>query len=291
MKLGIFHFELLYNVLQEMHFLYNEEEMAETVLAKISQALDAEAGTVFRMQPDGQSLYPLASHGVSKENLRRLSFRIGQGVVGWVAQYMQPVKVDKPDSDPRFFGSVDTNVGFKTRSIIACPIIVRNELIGVIEFLNRRTGPFVLQDLELVSMVGRQVGIAMINARVIMERDKLLAFQEAVVGSLGAGLIVVDPSLKITEANRRSQEILEMMDKKLEGEIAAAALSPFPDLAKALEQTSASQEPLRRQETSVTVHGQIKKIGFSTVPVTAKTGDRLGAALLFQDISAYQPQK
>ncbi len=286
MKLGLFHFELLYNVLQEMHFLYNEEEMAETVLTKISEALNAEAGTIFRTEEEGR-LYPLASYGVSKENLRKLTFKTGVGVVGWVAQYMQPVKVDRPDADPRFFGSADTQSGFKTRNIVAAPILVRNELIGVIEFLNRRGGPFVVQDLELISMVGRQVGIAMINARVVTERDNLVAFQEAVMGSLSAGLLVTDAQGKITRANDRAAEILGTGRDKLEGKAGDESLSFCAPLLKALEDTAQTGQPKAREEISLTVQGKEKKIGFSTVPVASKAGGKLGVAVLFQDITSF----
>lgn len=284
MKLGMFHFELLYNVLQEMHFLYIEEEMASTVLSKISQALDAEAGTIFRAEKNG-TLYPLASYGVDVETLRKLTFRSGHGVVGWVAQYGQPVKVDKPQADPRFFGMSDSQSGFKTRCIIAAPIIVREELIGVIEFLNRRSGPFVLQDMELISMVGRQVGIAMINARVIKERDDLLAFQEAVVGSLTAGLVVINPQKQIIKYNRRALEILGISGPPPVGQDLGAIIPFAPGLVGALEETISSSQGKTRQECMVAVQGAEKRIGYSTVPVVAKNGDVQGAALLFQDIS------
>jgi PAS domain-containing protein len=287
MKMGIFHFELLYNVLQEMHFLYDEEEMAETVLTKISQALDAEAGTIFRYEKDG-TLYPLAAYGVSTENLRKLIFKSGTGVVGWVAQYVQPVKVDKPEADPRFFGGADNTSGFKTRNIIAAPIIVRNELIGVIEFLNRRGGPFVLQDMELISMVGRQVGIAMINARVIRERDSLLAFQDAVMGGLTAGLLVGDAQNNTLKFNRRGMDILGWNPRDpFEGKTVAEVLSVAPALARALEETLASGQPVKRQETVAKIQNHDCRLGYSTTPVNSKNGDKLGVALLFQDITAF----
>ncbi|HOW28471.1 MAG TPA: GAF domain-containing protein [Elusimicrobiota bacterium] len=284
MKLGIFHFELLYNVLQDMHFLYNEEEMATLVLARIVEALNAEAGTVFRFEPDG-SLYPLASYGTPVDQLRKQTFKTGVGVVGWVSQYMQPVKVDKPEADPRFYGSVDNTSGFKTRSIIAAPIIVRNQPIGIIEFLNRKDGPFVIQDLELISMIGRQVGIAMINSRVIQERDNLLAFEEAVVGSLTAGLLVVDSQGKIIKMNNRAVEILSLKTQKTMGEKVGELLSFCPPIVKAIEVTSSSKQPRTRQETIVQINGNEMVIGYSVIPVIGKAGENLGVALLFQDIT------
>ncbi len=47
MKLGIFHFQVLYNVLDNIHFIYDEDELANNVLKRVSEALNAEAGTIF----------------------------------------------------------------------------------------------------------------------------------------------------------------------------------------------------------------------------------------------------
>lgn len=171
MKLGIFHFQVLYNVLENIHFIYDENELAETVLSTVSQALNAEAGSIFTLLEDG-SIFPLASYGAPVEKLREKKFEMGQGVVGWVAQYTQPLKIDKPQQDSRFTGNVDVHTGFKTRSIIAAPIMSKGKCIGIIEFLNRKDGSFAVPDLELVSMVGREVGIAFENARLIQGLEK-----------------------------------------------------------------------------------------------------------------------
>jgi GAF domain-containing protein len=182
MKLGLFHFQLLYNVLENIHFIYDEGELAEVVLEKVGEALNAGAGTVFRIEEDG-TIVPLASQGVSLETLRRTEFRVGKGVAGWVAKYVQPVKVDDPKKDSRFSLAVDKETGFKTRSIVAAPILAKGRAIGVIEFLNRRDGAFTVPDLELIYMIGREVGIAFENALLVRELRRSRAFLESMVAA------------------------------------------------------------------------------------------------------------
>jgi putative methionine-R-sulfoxide reductase with GAF domain len=204
MKLGLFHFQLLYNVLENIHFIYDEGELAEVVLEKVGEALNAGAGTVFRIEEDG-TIVPLASQGVSLETLRRTEFRVGKGVAGWVAKYVQPVKVDDPKKDSRFSLAVDKETGFKTRSIVAAPILAKGRAIGVIEFLNRRDGAFTVPDLELISMIGREVGIAFENALLVRELRRSRAFLESMVDSLSAGLIVLDADGRVIEFNPRGR--------------------------------------------------------------------------------------
>ena len=102
MKLGLFHFQVLYTILENIHYIYDEHQLSEVVLDNISHALNAEGGTIFRLSDDGNVLEPLAAYGASTDDLKRHSFQKGRGVVGWVAQYNQPVKVDNPRGDPRF---------------------------------------------------------------------------------------------------------------------------------------------------------------------------------------------
>jgi signal transduction histidine kinase len=90
---------------------------------------------------------------------------MGEGIAGRVAQEGKPVLVPDVDKDKRFSPRVDKHTGFKTRSIVCVPIKHKGRLIGVLQVLNKRTGPFDEGDLELLTVVSNQVGIAMENAR------------------------------------------------------------------------------------------------------------------------------
>ncbi|MEK6543727.1 MAG: GAF domain-containing protein [Elusimicrobiota bacterium] len=287
MRLGLFHFQLLYQVLESIHYIYEEHELANTVLKSISTALNAEGGTIFKLMPD-QSLYPLASYGAPIEKLREAKFAVGQGVVGWVAEHAQPVKVDRPGQDTRFLGMIDSSTGFKTRTILAAPIIAKGKTIGVIEFLNRKEGPFNIPDLELVSMVGREVGIAFENVNLIKGLNDARQFLEAVANSLSAGLVVSDQQGRLLKVNPRGLEILGL--DKDESVWVAQPLGRFfasaPGLMKIIKGVIDDGAPVVRQETVITIDGKNRTIGYSGVPVNAKTGERLGSALLYQDITS-----
>lgn len=283
MKLGLFHFQLLYNVLENIHFIYDEAQLAEVVLDKVAGALNAAAGTVFRVEPGG-AIIPLASSGVPLEALRRAELRVGKGVAGWVAQYVQPVKVDDPRKDERFLGQVDKETGFKTRSIAAAPILARGRAIGVIEFLNRRDGPFTVPDLELVSMIGREVGIAFENAALIKELRRSRAFLESVMDSLSAGLLVLDAEGRVIELNPRAQSILGLSWRPGDPPRRAdEVLAPHPEMLAAARKAADSAGAIDRREMRVKAGGRL--LGWSGVPIKSKGGPRLGTALLFQDIT------
>jgi transcriptional regulator with GAF, ATPase, and Fis domain len=285
MKLGLFHFQLLYNVLENIHFIYDEEELADTVLTKISETLNAEAGTIFRIDIDG-TITPLAAYGASIDQLKKTEFQVGKGVVGWVAQYVQPVKVDDPKKDARFMGQADRTTGFQTRSIVAAPILAKGKAIGVIEFLNRRDGAFTVPDLELISMIGREVGIAFENVSLFRKLTNSQAFLESMMNSLSAGLVVCDPDDRVIELNPRAMDILGAKWAPTEPpRPAAEVLAACPDMLGVLAKASASAKPLNRQELMLSSAKGKLRVGWSGVPIIGKNGRRLGTAVLFQDIT------
>jgi len=288
LKLGLFHFQLLYQVLERIHYIYEEEALANSVLQSISSALNAEGGTVFRRNGDG-TLFPLASYGVPIEKLRDLRFDSKKGVVGWVIRHEQPVKVDDPQSDNRFGGFIDVRTGFKTRSILAAPILAKGKIIGVIEFLNRKDGPFAIPDLELVSMVGREVGIAFENATLVHELTKTRAFLNSLTDSFSAGIIAIDKKGKILRINPSALKILQVpgTHENWTGKPARMLFERYPGFMSAAKAVIASTEPLQRQSVNLTIKRQQRTIGYSGVPVKDPKGNRIASAILFQDITSY----
>lgn len=285
MALGLAHYEVLYNVLENIHFIYDEYELASVLLAKVSPVLNAGAGSIFKMRKDG-TLEPLSAYGTQLDTLRKLNLRVGQGVLGWVAQYGQPVKVDDPKSDSRFNGEVDHRTGFKTTSIVAAPIVSRGKIVGVIEFLNRKGGPFAIQDLELISMIGREIGIAFENVTLVRKIESGRAFLESVLESLSAGLIVTNPDGDIVEINPRAQAILKLKWKTADAPRSASEVlhdrRPMLDI---VHQAVADEAPLSRQERTMELGGKKRRVGFSTAPIRSKDGRRMGSTVLFQDLT------
>lgn len=288
MKLGLFHFQLLYQILEQIHYLYEEDELAKAVLQGISTALTAEAGTLFKLNPDG-TLYPLDAYGVSLERLRSGPFQAKRGVAGWVVEHGQPVKVDKPSNDQRFSGGIDAITGFKTQSILAAPILTKGKVVGVIEFLNKLEGAFTVPDLELVSMIGREIGIAFENISLFRDLKRTQALLDATTSSLTAGMLIVDSEFRLLKINPTGLKILELTvaEPALAGKPVSQILAAHVPLMAAVEQAVRATQPLRRQELRLTLKRGERTIGYSAMPVTEPGGTRLGTALLFQDITDY----
>ena len=95
----------------------------------------------------------------------------GRGLVGEVAATGTPVIVNDAGSDPRWGGELNAGE-FHTRTVLAVPLITQNNVIGVLEVLNKQGGAtFSQDDLDLLTAFAGQAAVAIENARLFQLTD------------------------------------------------------------------------------------------------------------------------
>ncbi len=86
-------------------------------------------------------------------------------IAGWVAANRQPLILNDVVGDSRFSDQVQNKTGYITKTMIAVPLSVRNDCIGVIELINKAGGRnFNEHDFEVLNMLCNQAAIAYENA-------------------------------------------------------------------------------------------------------------------------------
>lgn len=80
-----------------------------------------------------------------------ITFRRGEGVVGWVADHNEVARIDDVRGDPRFVPAVKQ--GFEIGSIIALPLPSATEVVGVLAVTAPEAGAFQDADEMLVRLL------------------------------------------------------------------------------------------------------------------------------------------
>ena len=93
-----------------------------------------------------------------------------QGITGWVAHTGQPALVPDVTQDTHYVWLQ----GSETRSELIVPIKVKGRTIGVLDIQSRQVNDFDKADLELMQSLAGQTGIAIENARLFAETQRLL---------------------------------------------------------------------------------------------------------------------
>ena len=211
------------------------QEALSNALMSVEQSLNAEVSSIFEVDRVKGELFFSLARGPGSERLKGLRLKIGEGIAGWVALTERPLVCADPYRDDRFSRQFDAESGFKTRSILCVPLKSRDRLVGVLEVLNKRDARgFTEADLEVLTMLGNMIGLALDNARLYsrlkeklsltMEElkaaeDKLLQTERlAALGKLSKGVAheVRNPVLIIGGFARRLQKRLSTDDSAQE---------------------------------------------------------------------------
>lgn len=163
----------------------NLDPLLKNVLRSAVKVVDATAGSLLLLDPSTDELTFEVIEGGGGEALEKRRIRRDQGIAGWVATHCEPVMVEDATQDARFYPGIDRFSSFKTHSILCVPLMLKRELIGVLQVLNKRSGqPFDRPDLDIMTIFASQSAAAIQNARlyekVREERDRILMVEEDV---------------------------------------------------------------------------------------------------------------
>jgi GAF domain-containing protein len=113
-------------------------EILDDVLARYLEAINARDGSLLVLDENtGELIFVLVKGEVPKRELLWRRVPRGYGIAGWVVQNSTATVVNNTEWDGRFFDWIDDEFKFKTKSVLAVPIMGGGEVIGVIEALNK----------------------------------------------------------------------------------------------------------------------------------------------------------
>jgi sigma-B regulation protein RsbU (phosphoserine phosphatase) len=133
------------------------QPLLETLERSALKVLNCERATVFVYNRSSEELHSRVATGVGE-----LRFSATQGIAGEVARTGEVVNLADAYSDSRFNPAIDRQTGFRTRNMLAFPLLgIDQSVVGVLQVLNKRGGAFDGWDEELVKTFGAQAGVAL----------------------------------------------------------------------------------------------------------------------------------
>ncbi|MBI2119564.1 MAG: GAF domain-containing protein [Elusimicrobia bacterium] len=285
--LGTYHLNVLYDILKNIHFLYQSDRIYVYLLENLLKAIDADAASLFVCDIQKKTLVLKGCLGPKKSMVEMISeevpFAYGKGICGWAAQFNQPVLVEDVQKDSRFNPQFDTLTGYKTKSMICAPISSTEDVLGVIEILNKKSSAFNKNDLDLLALIGKQAAIALENGRLYLELVSLKSVNEKFTSTFPTGVIVINSSSIITEFNPIAEKFLLLSGKDLIGKKMNEAFNSYPSLLEELTQTLQSKDGMRTKELNLERQGQtFLKLSCHFFSIKDQAQKLIGAAMIFR---------
>jgi sigma-B regulation protein RsbU (phosphoserine phosphatase) len=127
------------------------------------------------------------------------NIKLGEGLVGWAAQYKEPLLVSDVSKDPRYINLVED-----VRSELVIPMLIKDRVIGVFDLESPELNAFSKENKELLTLLASQAAVAIENARLYEEVrrneeriEKELRFAQRVQ----AALLPTEPPRRLRNAD------------------------------------------------------------------------------------------
>jgi adenylate cyclase len=167
--------DILLNITKTIAAFETLDEVLVALVEITTKELDADRGTIFLNDPETSELYSRTAIGIITREIRILNT---SGIAGHVFTSGEGLIINDAYNDSRFNRDVDGQTGYVTKSILCTPIItVRGEMIGVAQILNKHTGEFNDEDMDLLNAMTAQAAVILQSTQFV-ERMKKSHSQE-----------------------------------------------------------------------------------------------------------------
>src|SRR6195256_4832451 len=158
---------VLYDAGQAVLSTFDLDEVLQRILGIAHDYFHLRNVAIVLLDQQSQQLYVRSQIGWD-EGQDKVRLSPGQGITGAAALKKQPVYAPDVNKDPRYYCSAKS-----TRSELAIPLMVRDEVVGVLDCQSDRLNHFSNETVDLLTLFSTQASMALQNARLYsLERHR-----------------------------------------------------------------------------------------------------------------------
>lgn len=138
----------------------NLDDLLELIIGAAKDLLRSEMSSLLLVDEETDELVFKVSGDVAEVRIPA-----GQGIAGWVVQHREPVVLQDPANDERFYSAVGEQAGTETRNLLAVPLLAKDGCVGVVEVMNTADGrTFDDRDVTTAQALAALAAVAVENA-------------------------------------------------------------------------------------------------------------------------------
>jgi len=165
---------ILYDASQAVLSTFDLDEVLNQILSIIRDYFQLRNGAVLLIDKGKQELHVRAHFGRTSADT---GYRVpmGKGITGTAAKLKRPIYAADVSKDSRYIANVEG-----TKSEVAIPLLVRDEVVGVLDFQSDQLNYFDSGMIDLLTLFSTQASIALENARLYQLERKRAEQLEAI---------------------------------------------------------------------------------------------------------------
>jgi adenylate cyclase len=157
--------QMMLDVSRQVASMDTLDAVLDTLVSVAVEQTGGERGSLFLHDAATGELFSRIAQGLKRREIRILD---DVGIAGWTFHKGEGVIIHDAYADERFNREVDQQTGYTTKSILATPIRnARGDIIGVAQVLNKQSGEFTQQDLDVLEGVTTQCAITLQSMQMV----------------------------------------------------------------------------------------------------------------------------
>jgi len=187
-------YERIIEISRQLNSTLEHRSLLHQIISAVTEIVGTEAASIMLLDPNtGELRFEIASN-INTNTMDTLIVPIEGSIAGWIVTHGEPRVIEDVDQEPEHFNQVDSAIEFKTRNLLGVPLRTHKKVIGVLQAVNKRGGgKFTDQDINTLTILASQAGIAIENARLFRQSD----FIAEMVHELRAPLAALKASIAL----------------------------------------------------------------------------------------------
>ena len=252
-------------------------------MSEATRMLDAERSTLFLNDAKTGELFSYVGDKLETE----IRFPNHAGIAGAVFTSGESIRIPHAYADLRFNPAFDRQTGYFTRSILCVPVFNKaGTAIGVTQVLNKRGGPFTVDDESRLRAFTAQIAGGLENAKLFADVQAMRNYNESMLESMSNGVITFDEEGVAQTCNaaasrtlrREESDVVGMSSAELFGDENGWLRERMARVAETLGTESVVDAELLVGDESVSAN-------LTVLPLLDGDGTHLGTMVMIEDIS------
>lgn len=161
-------------IIQNSAMLPEPEQMMQVVTEQICQFMGFDHAAILLLDPSGERLILHALAGIAQGKLQPLTDSVvvdEHSIIGWTAVHRQAHMSNNIREDTVY---LETPALAHIQSEIALPLIIRDQLIGVMDIQSHQLLAFSAEDVTLLQIFANQIAVQLENSRLLSQMTATL---------------------------------------------------------------------------------------------------------------------
>jgi signal transduction histidine kinase len=160
------HLELLTQIGRELSTAAELADVLQSILSAAAELTGSETASILALDEESNALRFLALPATHRKTLETVVIPLDKSIAGQAFSQQKTLAVNDVSKSAHHFKNVDQISGHQTRSVLAAPVLFRNESLGVIEVINKIDGTdYNGDDTTILETFASQAAIAVQNTR------------------------------------------------------------------------------------------------------------------------------